>query len=94
MIEAKMHKEGVLSLCDRELLGKTLSGDGVEMKISEHFYKGKQMDEEDIQELVNNARNINAVGKESVALLLKLKAIQKEQIRLIEDVPMALIFQV
>ncbi len=94
MIEVKMHKEGVLSLCDQDILGKTLSENGVEIKISEHFYLGEQCTEDELRKLVDNAQNINAAGKESVELLLKLNAIQEEHVRLIQGVPMALVFQV
>lgn len=94
MIEAKLHKEGVLSLCDTELLGRTLSDDNFEMKISETFYKGEHFGKERLEELAKNARNINAVGKESVELLIKLKIVEKEHVRFVNEIPFAMVFEV
>ena len=93
MIEAKMHKEGVLSLCDKELLGKILSDENMELKISETFYKGDDYKKEMIEELAKNARNINAVGKESVDLLVKLGIVDKDSVRYVNKIPFAFVFE-
>lgn len=93
MIDFKLHEKGVISLCDSNLLGKTLLEDDVEIKLSEHFYKGEHLGKELLEEYVKEASNINAVGEESINLLLKLNLIVKENIRMVNKVPMILVFR-
>lgn len=94
MIDVKVHEKGVISLCDSNLLGRTLLDEDVEVKLSEHFYKGEHLGKELLEEYIKEAKNINAVGEESISLLLKLNIIVKENIKIVNKVPMVLVFQV
>lgn len=94
MIEAKVHGNRMLSLCDTELLGKILLEGDIEIKISESFYKGEHLTEKELEKLIKDAANINAVGQESVDLLVKLNIADKDNVRIVNKVPMALVFQV
>jgi len=94
MIEANLHEGNVLSLCDSELIGKTFSEGDVELEISEGFYKGEHYETEELKKMVKDARNINAVGKESVGLLIEMKIVEEANVRLIGEVPLALIIEV
>lgn len=94
MIEAKLHEGGILSLCDKELIGKILAEGDIEIKVSESFYKGENYSKEMLEEMAKNARNINAIGKESIDFLIKLGIIDKENVRFVNKVPFALVFEV
>ena len=92
MLYVKIHKsEGseVIAVCDKELLGKTLKEGDMEIKISEEFYKGEDMTEEEITALLKEARNVNLIGEKSIALGIKVGIISEENILKIEGVPHA-----
>lgn len=94
MIEAKIHNNSMLSLCDTGLLGKILVDGDTEIKVSESFYKGEHLTEKELEKQIKDAVNINAIGQESVDLLVKLKVVDKDNVRTVNNVPMALVFRV
>lgn len=93
-IDVNVHDEKVLSLCDSELIGRTLKQDNFELIITERFYKGEKIGEKHIIALLKEAGNVNIVGENSVKLALKAKAITKDGIREIDGVPIAQIYSI
>jgi hypothetical protein len=79
----------VLALCDEKLLGKTLKGNGLKIKISEKFYGGELVDEKMAVELMKKATIGNLIGKEIVELAEKNGFITKENVILINGIPHA-----
>jgi len=91
----KVHKtqeREVISLCDQDLIGKKFEQDELQLDIKKGFYKGKIFSYQELLKIMEKARNINAVGKESVSFLLKNNLIKISQIRKIQGVPIANIF--
>lgn len=90
----KVHKaEGkkVVSIADKKLIGKELEDGEKYLKISEYFYNGEEMDEEEILNELEDANSINVVGKESVNFCIKNKIVDKENILKIKNVPYAIV---
>ncbi len=89
----KIHKAGpdreVVALCDKELIGKKLSEGNIEINVSEKFYKGEELPENEIEEILRNAKNVNILGKKSIAFAIKLGIISQENIIVIQGVPHA-----
>ena len=88
----KVHKgqhSDVVAVCDENILGKTFEEGKYCITISEHFYKGEKGNAATIAHLVRDASNVNLIGKESVALGLKVGIITKENIVVIAGVPHA-----
>ena len=89
----KIHKAGpdreVVALCDKELIGKKLSEGNIELNVSEKFYKGEELPEDEMAEIMKNAKNVNILGKKSIAFAMKLGIITKENIIPIQGVPHA-----
>lgn len=79
----------IISICDKDLIGKKFEEGKKQLNITERFYKGEIKTEEEITDILKNASNINIVGKESIALALKLKIIDKKEIIKIQGVPHA-----
>ncbi|MEK6835432.1 MAG: DUF424 family protein [Nanoarchaeota archaeon] len=82
----------VIAICDSDLIGKKLFDKGLVLDITERFYKGELLNEEEIIEILKNAKNINIVGKEAVKLALKIGIIEEENILKIQNIPHALVF--
>lgn len=92
MIYVKIHKNNesfVTAACDEELLSKTFKEGKLALNISEHFYKGKLIEEKEAESILKEAVNLNLVGKRSVNIALKLKLISKENILIIQGIPHA-----
>lgn len=91
MILVKIHKgeHDVAAICDKDLLGKTLSEGEIEVNVSEHFYGGEEKSEAEVKEIMKECDNLNILGKESVELTIKLGVIEKENVIYVEGVPHA-----
>jgi len=69
MVFVKIHKgsdkEAVIAACDADILGETFSDDekGLCLRISESFYGGNLVSIEKAVEMIQNATNVNLVGK-------------------------------
>lgn len=91
----KIHKTPggkVIAVCDEDILGKTLEDKEHHIKVSEHFYKGEIKDAAAIAPILETATNSNLMGKEAVALGLKLGIIAEENIIVIAGVPHAQVY--
>lgn len=89
----KIHDAGngrtVVALCDKELIGKILSEGNIELNVSEKFYKGEELPEDEVAEILKNANNVNILGKKSIAFAIKLGIISQENVITIQGVPHA-----
>ena len=95
MIFLKIHADAIdpsriiISICDSDLIGKKFEEGKRQLNVSERFYKGEIKTEYEITEILKNAPNINILGKQSIALDLKLNIIVKENIIKIQGIPHA-----
>lgn len=94
----KVHKvlqkgfsEVVVALCDESVLGETL-GEG--FVVNPSFYKGERVTPEVCAEFLKNASVINAVGRNSVKLLVDKGYISESDAVLVGGVPHAQVFTV
>jgi hypothetical protein len=87
----------VAAMCDKELLGKTF-GDGVrQIRFSEEFFGGVEVDAEDVAkvaELLQEVDSITAFGEESIRLLSKLYPSVSDAVITVCNVPYVQIFMV
>ena len=84
----------VYTFCDQELIGKKIKDKNSNFEVSERFYKGKLINDNEAGELMKQARNINIIGKNVIKLALKAKIINKENIIKIKNVQHALVFEI
>ena len=84
----------VVAVCDSELLGKKFEEGKFQLDIKENFYKGKETDEAEIFEIIENLSKkdatFNLVGQKSIALGLRAGIIAQEEVGEIKGVPFAL----
>jgi len=87
----------VAAMCDKELLGRTLS-DGVrQIYFSEDFFGGVEVEVDDIAkvaELLQGVDSITAFGEESVKLLSKLYPSVSEAVITVCNIPYVQVFMV
>ncbi|MFC1741275.1 DUF424 domain-containing protein [Nanoarchaeota archaeon] len=77
----------MLAICDSELLGKVFEEDDKQLNLDSQFYKGEEMPEDKLKEIIKTCYVINAVGKESTGFLLKEDMIKEENIMEISGIP-------
>lgn len=79
----------ITALCDADLLGKVLEeGDlAIDLQKYRSFYEGETVPTEEAARMLREGKNLNIVGKQSVALALKTLNIPKRQVRKIAGVP-------
>ena len=83
MMYVKIHEsehQKVIAICDEGLMGKIISDGSKEINISEDFYKGDLMDEEQVLELLKDVSNANFTGDEAVACGIKCGLINEQNI--------------
>ncbi len=89
IVKKHFDKNGlIIAVCDSELLGKRFEQGKLQLDLTSDFYKGQEMDDLRVKELMKSARVGNIVGKNSVELAKKLGLIEKT--KTIVDIPYAL----
>lgn len=83
----------ILACCDKEVLGKNLKEGNYEVSIDEDFYKGEEINEEKLAELLKEANNINLFGKKSVGVAVKQGLLSEKDIIKIEGIEHAIIMR-
>lgn len=84
----------MLACCDKELAGKTLVEGKICFEIRESFFKGFEVSEEKLSELLKEAENANLVGKKTINAALRQGLISESSIKFIQKIPHALIFKI
>ncbi len=81
-------KDVVLAVCDKELMGKTIKGDGVEIDINE-FYGEEVVDERYVVDFMGKCTIANLMGSRIVSLAKRHGFITEENVISIGEVPHA-----
>ncbi len=84
----------VVVVCDTDLLGKKFEEGNFQLDIKESFYKGKETDESEVieilQDMVREDATFNIVGKESTNAAIKSGIISEDNIQTIQNIPFAI----
>ena len=84
-----------MAVCDKELLGKVFESGKFQLDVKESFYKGKEVSEEELLEIIRKMSRedatFNIVGKKSINMALKAEIITQEGIKRIKGVPFSLV---
>ena len=94
-VKTHISKDSVVTaICDETLIGKTFSDSERQLEVNEKFYKGEKKSEEEVEEIMKEAANLNLVGENTINTALKLEILTKDDIILIEKIPHAQIFEI
>lgn len=81
----------IIAVCDDAILGKSFTGNGMQIMVSEHFYKGDYTTKEETATILKRDADFNLVGTETITLGLALGIITNEHLLTIGDVPHAIV---
>tara|TARA_Y100000310_G_scaffold345251_1_gene463128 strand:- start:4570 stop:4839 length:270 start_codon:yes stop_codon:yes gene_type:complete len=71
----KLH-EGVVAICDEDIVGKTFG----DFKVSEAFYKGELVGLEEVKKILKEEGNFNLVGEEIVKVAVELGVLDEKSV--------------
>jgi len=92
MFYMKVYRVGfevLVAVCDKELIGKRFSDGFLKLEVSEKFYKGEVVGEDEILRFLRQATIANIVGERAVRIAVENGIIDAENIIFIEGVPHA-----
>ncbi len=85
----------IITLCDKELLGKCFEEGELLLDVKENFFGGKHLPKEEISNLLQDYAKedakFNIVGEKSVHLALEEGLINEEGIKRIQGIPFSLV---
>lgn len=71
----KVH-EGVIAICDAEIVGKKFGS----FDVSERFYKGELVELEEVKKILKEEGNFNLVGEHIVQVAVDLGVLEKKSV--------------
>ena len=83
----------VVNVCDPELIGRTLIEGELKMHISEDFFGGNLVGEEEALRIIKESAMISLAGERSVRIALSNKLGSPQAVREIEGVPFLMIYK-
>ena len=83
----------LVNVCDAELIGRTLNEGKLKMHISDDFYSGELVEEEEALRLIKQSTAISLTGQRSVNIALSNKMGSPQAVREIEGVPFLMIYK-
>lgn len=96
MILIKIHRSyrNVVAICDKELLGKKFEEGKKQLEITENFYNGKEISEEEaislLKEQLREDSTFNIVGEKAIQTAFKAGVISEKSSAKVQGIPFAL----
>ena len=84
-----MGRNVLLSICDCEVLGRTLREGKIVFHVKDEFYKGGRVTVEEAVGMIENSTIVNMVGKNCVEKAIEKGFVHPEAVLRIEGVPHA-----
>jgi len=85
----------VVAICDSELIGKKFEEGKMQLEVGEHFFKGEEIDEGKIVEMLRGLKmddaTFNIVGEKAVKAGIESGLISEENVGRVQGVPFALV---
>ena len=83
----------IVNICDTENIGTTISEGDYEIEVSEDYFGGTFIDENQAIELLKKSDTLNLVGNDIVDMAIDLELVSIESIKKIEGVSFVLIYK-
>jgi len=82
----------MINICDLNLVDIVINKGDFAINISKEYFHDEEIDEEEAASLLKSSSMLNLVGKNVVALALRLKLAKENSVKVIEDVPFLMVF--
>ena len=71
----------ILAAADKELVGKVFEEGAIRFEVKESFYKGKQVTEEELVDLMEDADSMNLVGDKTIAVAVSKGFVDERSVK-------------
>ena len=85
----KIGRNVLLTICDAEILGRTLREGKIVFCVKADFYRGRRVDVEEAVAMIENSTIVNMVGRNVVKRAIEKGFVHPEAVLNIEGVPHA-----
>ena len=82
----------MINICDLNLVDKVINKGDFAINISKEYFHDEEIDEEEATSLLKSSSMLNLVGKNVVALAIRLKLAKENSVKVIEGVPFLMVF--
>ena len=82
----------MINICDLDLVGKVINKGDFVIDISKEYFQDEEINQDEAASLLKSSSMLNLVGKNVVALALRLKIAKENSVKVIEDVPFLMVF--
>ncbi|HLC97313.1 MAG TPA: DUF424 family protein [Candidatus Nanoarchaeia archaeon] len=79
----------LLAVTDKAVFGKVFTQGNVQLDLAKSFYQGVEMEKEEVQKLLAEARYLHLTGKEAVQLGVELGLVDEQSVLYVQKVPHA-----
>ncbi len=79
----------IVAVCDKEILGKKFHEGEFTLKLEPSFYKGSDVSESEVKEVLSCATIANIAGEKAIACAVECGCIEPETVIFIEGIPHA-----
>ncbi|MCP8315693.1 MAG: DUF424 family protein [archaeon] len=83
----------LVNICDKDLIGKTIRDEKIEMHISPSYFKGELINVEEALFLIKSSSVANLVGKKIVIEVIRAELASKHAVKKIGSTPFLMIFK-
>jgi hypothetical protein len=90
-IHRSADNQTVIGICDRELLGTTLTEGDLSIEINDKFFGTYEATKEEVLAALNECNNINMFGERCTSLAIEHGYLEPGSCRIIDGVPHAII---
>jgi len=97
MFYAKMHEgnnSSITAVCDEDIIGKIYREKNKVLNISEGFYKGRLVSEDELKAIFKKSININIVGKNCINLAIREGIADKNSVIYIKGIPFMQVYYI
>ncbi|MFW6233334.1 MAG: DUF424 domain-containing protein [Nanoarchaeota archaeon] len=86
----------VVAICDSDIIGKIFEEGDFQLNVKESFYKGEELNEEDVLKIIKDMSkedaSFNIIGEKSVNTAIRAGIISKENVKEIQKIPFSMTF--
>lgn len=83
-----------MAICDEDVLGETFRDGDIVLDVKEEFYCKEKIKEDTLKSFFDRATIINAVGQETIELLIDEELVDSDNVLEVEHVPHAQVVRI
>jgi len=84
----------MLNICDADLVGRTVKKSELTLNISRSYFAERIVEDKEAEDLLKKSSIINMVGKETIALSIKMGVGSSQGVKEMDEIPFLLVYKI